>query len=171
MRCPLLFFFFQAEDGIRDKLVTGVQTCALPISTLTVPFTEEALIDPARPVSLGYAVPLKRGQTLAVQVVVATDTPGEVFVDLFEPKATRDPHPRPVASARPHDTALSHEARESGVYVLRIQPELLRGGHMKVTSQPTPSLHFPVAGAGAHNIQSLYGVARDGGRRRHEGVD
>src|SRR5687767_11034452 len=30
-----LFFFFQAEDGIRDKLVTGVQTCALPISERT----------------------------------------------------------------------------------------------------------------------------------------
>src|SRR2546425_8878668 len=28
----IMFFFFQAEDGIRDKLVTGVQTCALPIS-------------------------------------------------------------------------------------------------------------------------------------------
>src|SRR5256885_5015773 len=28
----LLFFFFQAEDGIRDYKVTGVQTCALPIS-------------------------------------------------------------------------------------------------------------------------------------------
>src|SRR5947208_11614256 len=27
-------FFFQAEDGIRDDLVTGVQTCALPISSL-----------------------------------------------------------------------------------------------------------------------------------------
>src|SRR5258708_9689962 len=27
-----MFFFFQAEDGIRDDLVTGVQTCALPIS-------------------------------------------------------------------------------------------------------------------------------------------
>src|SRR3989441_8760985 len=27
-------FFFQAEDGIRDKLVTGVQTCALPIWSL-----------------------------------------------------------------------------------------------------------------------------------------
>src|SRR5258708_28212791 len=27
-----VFFFFQAEDGIRDDLVTGVQTCALPIS-------------------------------------------------------------------------------------------------------------------------------------------
>src|SRR5256885_7605637 len=30
-----LFFFFQAEDGIRDYKVTGVQTCALPISTTT----------------------------------------------------------------------------------------------------------------------------------------
>src|SRR2546429_6443806 len=29
------FFFFQAEDGIRDVAVTGVQTCALPISWLT----------------------------------------------------------------------------------------------------------------------------------------
>src|SRR5437762_13035417 len=28
------FFFFQAEDGIRDTSVTGVQTCALPISPL-----------------------------------------------------------------------------------------------------------------------------------------
>src|SRR5256885_10320690 len=29
---PALYFFFQAEDGIRDYKVTGVQTCALPIS-------------------------------------------------------------------------------------------------------------------------------------------
>src|SRR5229473_4860834 len=33
----LFFFFFQAEDGIRDKLVTGVQTCALPISSQRKP--------------------------------------------------------------------------------------------------------------------------------------
>src|SRR5437867_5029995 len=30
----VVFFFFQAEDGIRDRTVTGVQTCALPISRL-----------------------------------------------------------------------------------------------------------------------------------------
>src|SRR2546429_7139598 len=29
--CLFIFFFFQAEDGIRDVAVTGVQTCALPI--------------------------------------------------------------------------------------------------------------------------------------------
>src|SRR3712207_60173 len=34
----LIFFFFQAEDGIRDIGVTGVQTCALPICTLNDAF-------------------------------------------------------------------------------------------------------------------------------------
>ena len=33
MQIYVFFFFFQAEDGIRDYDVTGVQTCALPIST------------------------------------------------------------------------------------------------------------------------------------------
>src|SRR5260370_41394514 len=32
----VIFFFFQAEDGIRDSSVTGVQTCALPISYTTL---------------------------------------------------------------------------------------------------------------------------------------
>src|SRR5215204_6782525 len=36
-------FFFQAEDGIRDHCVTGVQTCALPISSL-----HERLLDKRR---------------------------------------------------------------------------------------------------------------------------
>src|SRR5205807_1609459 len=35
----IFFFFFQAEDGIRDYKVTGVQTCALPISGLNLPLT------------------------------------------------------------------------------------------------------------------------------------
>src|SRR5256884_1618705 len=35
MSLIFFFFFFQAEDGIRDVAVTGVQTCALPISPPT----------------------------------------------------------------------------------------------------------------------------------------
>src|SRR3989441_11039840 len=39
----MFFFFFQAEDGIRDKLVTGVQTCALPISARSAPAPSPSL--------------------------------------------------------------------------------------------------------------------------------
>src|SRR5437870_13692004 len=38
-------FFFQAEDGIRDGHVTGVQTCALPISTSTSPWQDDTIRD------------------------------------------------------------------------------------------------------------------------------
>src|SRR5256885_8120448 len=38
------FFFFQAEDGIRDYKVTGVQTCALPISY--IPATSNSRVAP-----------------------------------------------------------------------------------------------------------------------------
>src|SRR5207245_7487312 len=40
--------FFQAEDGIRDATVTGVQTCALPISMLGRPWTSCAGSDAVR---------------------------------------------------------------------------------------------------------------------------
>src|SRR5947208_16314632 len=41
----LFFFFFQAEDGIRDDLVTGVQTCALPIFVYALHSGVQAYVD------------------------------------------------------------------------------------------------------------------------------
>src|SRR6476646_9680990 len=40
----LSFFFFQAEDGIRDHCVTGVQTCALPIAELSARRSRSAVL-------------------------------------------------------------------------------------------------------------------------------
>src|SRR5205807_4019172 len=42
--CFVFFFFFQAEDGIRDYKVTGVQTCALPIYTLRFALAPQARV-------------------------------------------------------------------------------------------------------------------------------
>src|SRR2546430_7497700 len=68
-RGRLLFFFFQAEDGIRDLTVTGVQTCALPISRLRA--RAQGRLDVARsrapaalllpPVDVRGAFPLGQG--------------------------------------------------------------------------------------------------------------
>src|SRR2546422_6434401 len=40
------FFFFQAEDGIRDVAVTGVQTCALPIYEAVAEMRRAGALDP-----------------------------------------------------------------------------------------------------------------------------
>src|SRR3989441_13349147 len=61
-----MFFFFQAEDGIRDKLVTGVQTCALPIS---VPDLQNGVRQPAitatrRPLATGITFSSRKSRNL-----------------------------------------------------------------------------------------------------------
>src|SRR5260370_14995280 len=49
MAPDLGFFFFQAEDGIRDSSVTGVQTCALPISPALSSRFSASLFGPETP--------------------------------------------------------------------------------------------------------------------------
>src|SRR2546430_14896615 len=82
MRCIL--FFFQAEDGIRDLTVTGVQTCALPISSLEQP--REPGPDPA-----GRSAASRRTPPLKVEVrlfasfltyLPAPDPQGAVTLDV-----------------------------------------------------------------------------------------
>src|SRR6266404_1992490 len=68
----LSLFFFQAEDGIRDKLVTGVQTCALPIYEAVVRAKVQAKLDPDADVAL---VPYPPPRPLAEQI-------GEMFGQL-----------------------------------------------------------------------------------------
>src|SRR5260370_8024226 len=57
----LSFFFFQAEDGIRDSSVTGVQTCALPISSRRRLWDRSTTPHRAR----GHREPLATGFALA----------------------------------------------------------------------------------------------------------
>src|SRR2546429_1301272 len=62
-----VFFFFQAEDGIRDVAVTGVQTCALPISLKYEPIS-------ARPDAIAYRAGkfIRRHQSPVVAALVVT---------------------------------------------------------------------------------------------------
>src|SRR5690348_18136612 len=55
----MFYFFFQAEDGIRDGRVTGVQTCALPIFFLRI---EAALLMPASASMYAETLPFERSE-------------------------------------------------------------------------------------------------------------
>src|SRR2546425_1562935 len=63
------FFFFQAEDGIRDKLVTGVQTCALPISTELQLLPPSVLLKRLSPLVPTYTVVGVWGSTARARIL------------------------------------------------------------------------------------------------------
>src|SRR5256885_15826925 len=69
------FFFFQAEDGIRDYKVTGVQTCALPIcpAAPSPPFPTDPACAAARRVRHRYAID-RGGHRLVLRIAHRAST-------------------------------------------------------------------------------------------------
>src|SRR5438876_11904273 len=76
MAFSLFCFFFQAEDGIRDGRVTGVQTCALPI--FSYPGEPEARV----------AFPVHDSRDVEADPVIRNDTPDQTTVLLQSDRGT-----------------------------------------------------------------------------------
>jgi murein DD-endopeptidase MepM/ murein hydrolase activator NlpD len=154
----------------RDWLIAGEAALAGAIA-VTAPHREAIHLPAAEPRAAAWRVPLRRGDRLIITAEVAMEPLGRLFVDLFTvPRDTTETHQR-VASAPERGTSIDVEIRRDGDYVVRVQPELLRGGRIVVTITTGPTLAFPVAGRDARAARSLFGAPRDAGRRSHHGVD
>lgn len=135
------------------------------------PYREESYLDPREAMATAYRLSARRGQRIEATFESEPDTAFQVFIDLFFVLDRTGARPRRVASADSLERRLEYLARRDGDYLIRIQPELLRGGRYAITVVVGPSLQFPVSGARDTDIGSWYGDSRDGGRRRHEGLD
>ena len=136
------------------------------------PFEEEGYITPEQPLAVAYLVHIPRGRKLTFAVSLDSKDHTRVFIDLFRLPHNEDNPPRPVFSSDSLSRTFSHEDPwRAGDYVLRVQPELLRGGSYRVTIGEETVFAFPVEGHGTRSIQSLFGASRDAGRRQHHGVD
>ena len=147
----------------------GRNALAQPV-TVTLPFRETGFFPAERTQAAGFAFPVERGQRLTVNLAVATREPSQMFLDIYS-AVDSNAAPERLLSADSGQTSLDIEVEESGTYLVRIQPELLSAVRYTITIRAGPSLGFPVVGAGNEAIRSRWGDDRDGGRRRHEGID
>jgi SH3-like domain-containing protein len=154
----------------RDWVEAGRVAVDAAVS-VPLPFQEEGFITPEDPGAMAYRVSIGRGRRLSAEVHVETDEDTRVFVDLFRlPDDPRDPL-RPVLSLDSVPSTFEYEPWRGGDFVLRLQPELLRGGRYRVVLRLEAQLAFPVEGYDDQAIQSVFGAPREGGRRSHHGVD
>src|SRR5439155_9198784 len=81
-----LVFFFQAEDGIRDGHVTGVQTCALPISDRIGPAMTPA--NPAKPAPNANSSALRKAMfTPSAPTMPGLDAPARISMPSRVPRS------------------------------------------------------------------------------------
>ncbi|MEP0985610.1 M23 family metallopeptidase [Ekhidna sp.] len=135
-----------------------------------LPYQEAFVLSEMKPEAIGYRFDVKRGQKILVDIDLITKDTAKVFVDLFRIENDSLKEFKQVASAD-STLDLGFEPRKNASYILRLQPELLRGGHFKITIENVPTLAFPVLGKDKRAIQSVFGDPRDGGKREHHGVD
>jgi murein DD-endopeptidase MepM/ murein hydrolase activator NlpD/SH3-like domain-containing protein len=154
----------------RDWLRAASRAVLQPVS-VTLPFRETGYLPPTEASAIAYRFSLRRGQKLAVRIDVAEMMDAALFVDIYLDPADSTEPPDRVESADRDERLVEYEARRDGDYLLRLQPELLRGGRYTLTLESGPSLAFPVAGRDSRAARSLFGAARDGGARSHHGID
>lgn len=160
-----------AETALaRDWLDAGRRAVA-DAAAVPLPFQETGFIAHELPGAAGYRVDLPRGRSLVLELEMDASAQARVFVDLFRMPDNPDDRPRPVFSADTTPLSYVHRPWRPGTYLVRLQPELLRGGAYRVTIKEEAQFGFPVEGRGMRAIGSVFGAPRDGGRRRHQGVD
>ena len=142
---------------------TGALGASTPVAP---PHREVGVFDGSRPAASAWQLELRRGLTLVVETSLDSDLPTRLFLDLlwWDGAAWR-------TAAATDEGALRHAVDRDGTYALRLQPELLRGGRWALTVTLAGTLAFPVPGSEERPLIGRFGDPRDGGARRHEGID
>jgi peptidoglycan LD-endopeptidase LytH len=134
---------------------------------VALPFRETGFFAAAEPQARFYRFDVKDGQVLTLTSLIKTKANATLFIDLF---ALEEGAWKKIEHADSTLT-ITHEFAESGSCLVRLQPELLVNMYYSITLSVTPVLLNPVKGASNKSIGSFYGDPRDGGKRKHEGVD
>ncbi|MCC7054436.1 MAG: M23 family metallopeptidase [Gemmatimonadaceae bacterium] len=161
----------------REWLAAGDSALRSPYQ-VTLPRREIGVYSRDEARAVAYSFPLRAGERLRVELRAEGEA-SRLYLDLFEvgtDSLRPFDHLASAGPATPADSAapaltLDVEAPRTGMFALRLQPELLRRGRFELSFRVEPTLAFPVSGRSNAAIQSLFGVDRDGGRRAHHGID
>lgn len=137
---------------------------------VTLPYSERRLLEAAhlQPVTLAFDRQLD--QLIQVDIFPSINTRAEVFVDVFFLKEG-EAQPTRVASMAVSEQQLTLPAEQRGRYLVRVQPSHSATGLIDLAVTSPLRYGFPVDTERENAVQSFFGAGRDGGKRRHEGID
>lgn len=140
--------------------------------TVNLPYSEPGYFPADQPKSVGLMFKAKRGEKLNINLAKRPSTGFALYLDFWQaPAAGGDAEPKLLLYADTSQSSLSYNVDKEGTFILRLQPELLKGGEYTLSISTGPSLGFPISPKVKSSIGSFWGDSRDNGGRRHEGID
>ena len=134
-----------------------------------LPFKEIGYFHAEKPEAAGWKFSARRGEKLIIDLTKKPASGFILYLELYELPAGE--RARLLDAADTTGKLSAYEVRKDGDYLIRLQPELLRGGEYEISVSVSPSLGYPIKAPGKNHIQSYWGDARDRGARKHEGID
>lgn len=131
--------------------------------TVNLPYGEKGKFGNGHNKVYSYTITLEEGEMLRAEVYKDSVTQ-RVFTELYE-------NDEMVANAAIDENGIAYATKTSGVYQLIIQPEVAANTNFFISITKHPQYSFPVAGKSNNAVGSFWGMPRDGGKRRHEGID
>lgn len=111
-----------------------------------------------------YDITLEEGEVLIAEIIKDSSAQ-RVFMEVLNTNRTKS------EKAAINHTRLEYIPESSGTYKVIIQPEIAADTPFTISIYKRPQYDFPVAGKGNSDVGSFWGMERDGGKRRHEGID
>lgn len=157
-----------SKSSMGKKWISSGQNALLnPNESIKLPFKSEIFFREIIPTAISYRLKYEENAKLTFKISSKGKENNGVYVDIFE----NNPNKNRVKNLYVKDTIFVYENNNTQDLILRIQPQLLVNQYVTLEIIENPKLAFPVKNGANKDIQSYWGVAREGGFRKHEGVD
>ena len=157
-----------SKSSMGKKWISSGQNALLnPNESIRPPFKSEIFFREITPTAVSYGLKYEENAKLTFKISSKGKDNNGVYVDIFE----NNPNKNRIKNFYVKDTIFVYENNNTQNLILRIQPQLLVNQYVTLEIIENAKLAFPVKNGSNKDIQSHWGVPREGGLRKHEGVD
>jgi murein DD-endopeptidase MepM/ murein hydrolase activator NlpD len=157
-----------SKSSMGKKWISSGQNALLiPNESVKLPFKSEIFFREITPTAVSYRLKYEENAKLTFKITSKGKENNGIYVDIFENNSNKSR----IKNFYVKDTVFVYENNNTQNLILRIQPQLLVNQYVTLEIIKNAKLAFPVKNGSNKDIQSHWGVAREGGLRKHEGVD
>lgn len=158
--------YFESDSVFMANWNKAFQKAKQDTLNIVLPYQEQIRITDSTFMAINYSLKIEEGTTLQLHVLPKGST-SKIFYSIYKTENLDNPIKEGSFDRELNTITIT----DSGAFKIVLQPALTSEIQFNLTLQLQSNYKFPVTNVGNKAIQSFWGAPRDGGKRRHQGVD